>query len=210
MRRAMRRWGILAGLTLLGGPVAAADGDVSLLVGQNALAEDRLDDAGVGSPFEVGVLVNLDFKWPVVLALDLLKSSDDSSETIAAEFPFTLSTDVDTLALHTGVRYFFRKDKPLRPYVGGGLGYTKLDVKQVESGSFGPGTEFDATVVDDGGSEIGWWAGAGILYRWNAFQFGGDVRMSDASAEVTSPGATESLKLDSGGLHTGVFVGWFW
>ena len=122
---------------------------------------------------------------------------------------FSLATDVDTLDVHVGARYFFQKQSSVRPYVGGGLGWTKLDVKQVESGSFGPGNEFETSVVDDGDSDIGLWAGGGILYRLGRWQFGADLRYTDASVEVSTPGG-ESLELDSGGLHTGVFAGWSW
>ena len=65
------------------------------------------------------------------------------------------------------------------------------------------------SVVDDGDSDIGLWAGGGILYRLGRWQFGADLRYTDASVEVSTPGG-ESLELDSGGLHTGVFAGWSW
>src|SRR5262245_34683390 len=91
MARAMR-WGAvlvgMLGVLLLAGPAArAADGDASLLFGRNALAEDRLDDAGVDSLTDLGALVNLDFQWPVVLAVDLIRGSGDATRGVAAEFP---------------------------------------------------------------------------------------------------------------------------
>jgi opacity protein-like surface antigen len=206
----MRTLGIVTVLALVGGPALAASGDGNVLLGRNSLDENRLDDAGVGSATEFGVLFNLDFGWPVVLALDLLRSSGDAARNVPAAFPLSLATDVSTLDLHAGVRRFFRRDRPLRPYVGGGLAYTQLDVKQVESGSFGPGAEFSDVVVDDSDSSFGYWLDVGLLYRFNRFQIGGDVRYADASATLTPSGGSESLKLDSGGLHAGVFFGWSW
>ena len=209
MTRAMRVWAMALGL-LLGGPALAASGDASLLLGQNALSEDRLDDAGVDSLTDLGVLVNLDFQWPVLLAVDLLRGSGDGGRDFSGEFPLALETDVDTLDLHVGARYFFRKTTPWRPYVGAGLAWTKLDVRQVESGSFGPGTEYQTVVVDDSDSGIGFWLGGGVLYRHNNWQVGGDLRYADTSATLQPEGADGGLKLDAGGLHTGVFVGWAW
>jgi hypothetical protein len=206
----MRIWVFLAVVLLAGGRAAAVSGDVSVLLGQNQLSEDLLDEAGVDSPFEMGALVNLDFQWPVMLAVDLLFGSEDTVQTIPAEFQVALATDVDTLDLHLGARYFFRKQTNLRPYVGGGLAWVTLDVKQVETGSFGPGLEYQSLVVDDGDSGLGPWLGGGLVWRKSSFQLGGDLRYADASAEVRPEGATESVKLDAGGLHFGVFAGWAW
>ena len=71
----MRPLALMTVLALAGGPVLAANGDVNLLLGRNSLAEDRLNEAGVKSATAFGVLVDLDFRWPVVLALDLLRWS---------------------------------------------------------------------------------------------------------------------------------------
>lgn len=210
MIKAMRTWGIVTVLALAVSPGLAAKGDISLLLGQSSLAEDRLDDAGVDSATELGVLVNLDFDWPVILAVDLIRSSDDASKGIPAAFPLSLATDVETLDLHVGARRFFRRSEPFRPYVGGGLAWTRLDVKQVQNGSFGPGAEFSDVIVDDSDDAFGYWLGGGVLYRFETFQVGGDVRFTDASADVDPVGEGGRLKLDAGGLHAAVFVGWMW
>ena len=210
MVRAMRWGAVLLVLFLLAGPVGAMDGDASLLVGRNSPAEDRLDDAGVDSLTDLGALVNLDFQWPVLLAVDLLRGSGDATQGVPAEFPLAFQTDVDTLDLHVGARYVFRKTTPWRPYVGGGLAWTTLDVRQVETGSFGPGTEYQTEVVDDSDSGVGFWLGGGLLYRRNSWQVGGDLRYADTSATLQPEFAEEGLKLDSGGFHAGVFVGWAW
>jgi opacity protein-like surface antigen len=202
---------IVAVLALLGSvPSLAADGDVSVLLGQKSASDDRLEVADVDAPLEFGVMLNLDFGWPVSLAFDLLRASDDATLDIPGAFPSTLETDVDTTEFHAGARYFFRKDKPFRMYAGAGAAFSQLDVKQVQNGSFGPGSEFSDTLLDDGGSGVGFWVDAGLLYRLNRFQVGADVRYSDASVEVTAAGGDEPLDLDSGGLHAAVFVGFAW
>jgi outer membrane protein W len=129
---------------------------------------------------------------------------------VAAEFPLAFQTDVDALDLHLGARFIFRKTTPWRPYVGGGLAWTTLDVRQVENGSFGPGTEYQTVVVDDSDSGLGFWLGGGLLWRRNQWQVGGDVRYADTSATLQPQFAEEGLKLDAGGLHAGIFVGWAW
>lgn len=211
MARAMRWGAVLLVLCLLAGPAGAMDGDVSLLLGRSALVEDRLDRAGVDSLTDLGALVNLDFQWPVVLAVDLIRGSGDALRGVPAEFNLAFQTDVDTLDLHVGARYFFPKATHWRPYMGGGLAWTTLDVRQVESGDFGgPDTAYQTVVVDDGDSGLGVWLGTGLLYRGNRWQVGGDVRWVNTSVTLQPELAEEGLKLDAGGLHAGVFVGWAW
>jgi opacity protein-like surface antigen len=183
----------MAGLALLCSPAAVAGGDLSFFLGQNTLKDDPLDVSGVGSPTELGLLLNLDFGWPVVVAVDLLRGSEDTAQDVPAEFPLSLSTEVETLNLDVGARYFFCKDDALRPYVGGGVGWSRMDVKQTESGSFGPGTEYQLQVVGDTGSDVSVWVGAGLLYKLGRMQVGADARYTDASVEVTPTGSPEAL-----------------
>ena len=77
-----------------------------------------------------------DFDWPVVLALDLMSSSDDSRLTDAeGVIQSTLTTDVDILEFDVGVRK--RWGKKARPYIGGGLAIARVEGKIVEQLSFG-------------------------------------------------------------------------
>jgi len=65
-------------------------------------------------------------------------------------------------------------------------------------------------VLDDSDSALGYWLDTGVLYRFDRFHLGADVRYADASAKLEPGGGSGSLKLDSGGLHAGVFLGWSW
>ncbi len=193
-----------------GAPAREVKGNVSLFLGHQSLSDDRLDAAGAGSALELGILANLDFAWPVNLALDLFRSDDDATRTIPTSFPLSVTTEVETLELHVGARGIFRKDKPLRPYVGAGIAWSKLDVKQVERGSLGPGAEFTDTIVDDGDSDVGFWLGGGFLYKFPKVHVGADLRYSDASVAVRPNGGSGAVGLDSGGIHFGAFVGLSW
>jgi len=195
---------------MLSGAALAGGGEASLLLGQKALADDEFEDAGADSAPQFGVAVSLDFDWPVSLALDLLSSSDDNTLDLSSTFPYQIATDVETLELNLGVRKFFLKDTKWRPYVGGGLAWIDLDVDQVESGSFGPGTEYETTVVDDSDSGAGVWLDGGFLYRFGSFHAGVDVRWSDASADLVPNGTTGSVDLDSGGIQYSAAFGYHW
>jgi len=187
-----------------------AGGDANFLFGQKSLSEDLFDSAGVDGQSQFGVAVTLDFDWPVMLAIDLLMSSDDKTRDISTSFPLQVATDVDTTELDVGVRKFWERNQ-LRPYVGGGLAYVQLDAKQVESGSLGPGADFSDTIVDDDDSAVGFWLGGGLLYQATPrFQVGLDLRMSDADADLSGSGASSGIKLDSGGFHYGILLGYHW
>lgn len=208
-----RGWSLavaLAAVTLAVPATAEAASDVSLLLGAESLSEDRFDDAGVSGGFQYGVLSNLDFGWPVTLALDLLVASDDATQNYAGEFPLAIQTDVDNLEFHAGVRRFFRQKQPFRPYLGGGLSFAQLQVKQVESGSFGPGTEYSNVVLDDKDTAFGYWLDGGFGYYFKKVVIGADVRWSDASASLAPTSADGDVDLDSGGIQYGAFVGFTW
>lgn len=191
-------------------PALAGGGDVNIVFGQKSLSESMFDNAGVDGQTEIGISVTLDFQWPVMLAIDLLSSSDDSTLALAAAFPLQLDTDVDTIELDLGVRKFWGQDK-IRPFVGGGLAWVQLDVRQIESGTLGPGAPFSTLLVDDSDSGIGLWINAGFLYRVGArFNIGLDVRYSHAGADLSTPLAGPALSLDSGGIHYGVALGYHW
>jgi outer membrane protein W len=107
-----------------------------------------------------------------------------------------------------GMRKFW--DWKVEPYVGAGIAYIQLDAKQTEFGSF-LGNAFSDVVLDDSDSGLGYWLDAGFIYRLGqSFNLGLDLRYSDSTAELTPVGFTESVKLDSGGTHYGIMVGYHW
>jgi opacity protein-like surface antigen len=190
---------------------AEASGDANLIYGQKSLSGTPLESAGVDGQSEIGIALSLDFEWPVMLAVDLLTSSDDNTITIPVQGSLEYWTDVETTELGVGVRKFWGQ-KRFRPYVGGGLAYVKLDALQIESGDLGfPGTEYRQTIVDDSDSAIGFWLNTGFIYRVGQYlNVGIDIRHSDADADLLPFDTDTTLNLDSGGTHYGVLFGYRW
>ena len=187
---------------------AMAGGDANIIFGQKRLSEGVFDDLGVDGQPELGVTVTLDFQWPVALAIDLLSSQADRTETTAAAFPVTTTTKVDTLELHLGVRKFW--GKKWRPYVGGGLSMIQLDAKQTTSTDI-LGNIVENTLIDDDASGVGFWLAAGTLWTLpKGFNVGAEVRYSDAEGDLTSEGFTSKQGFDAGGFHIGVMLGYHW
>lgn len=211
----MRRIGQAALIALLAAvaaavPAVAEGGEVSLLLGRKSLSDDALDDAGADGQSEIGVLVTLDFDWPVALAIDLLRSSDDARRTFNTPNPLRLDTDVSTLELDVGVRKSWEKSK-LRPYVGGGLAFVRLDAEQIESGTLGGGAPFSTLLVDDSDNGFGFWLGGGVVYlAGERFSVGVDLRYSDAGADLSPPAGGSTVDVDSGGTHLGLIAGYRW
>jgi len=198
---------------------AMAGGDVNVFFGQRSISDDDLEDLEVDEPDQFGVVVSLDFDWPVALAIDLLSSSDDNSETFVYQYPgytYTVKykVDVDILELDVGVRKFW--GEKLRPYVGGGLAYAQLDGQLKADAMFDPGPEFSFTLLDDSDSDIGFWLNGGFVYTLRRFNVGVDIRYSDASADLAlkplTPGdpSPGSVGVDSGGTQYGIVLGYHW
>lgn len=191
-------------------PATLAD-DVNIFFGQKSLGEDEFDVAGVDGQSQFGVVMNFEFDWPVVLAVDILSSSDDNTRNIVTgieDYDLAFTTKVDTMELDVGVRKFW--DWKIEPYIGGGIAYIQLDAKQTEFGSF-LGNPFSDVLLDDNDSTLGFWVDAGFIYRLGGkFNLGLDLRYSDSSADLTPAGFDESVKLDSGGTHYGITLGYHW
>jgi opacity protein-like surface antigen len=211
MTRAVRQVSTFLLFLCLSALPALAAGDANLFLGRLDSSEDLFDAAGVDGQSEWGVTVSLDFDWPVMLAVDLLSSSDDSTRTVVTAYELQYRTDVDRTELDVGVRKLFLAERRLEPYVGGGLAWMRLDVRQVAMGSLGPMTEFTDTILDDDDSSFGFWLNAGLLYRIGShLNIGVDVRYSDAEVELRPVDSTSDLRLDSGGTSYGLLLGYHW
>lgn len=207
----------VAALFLIAAPATAGvvGGDANVFLGQKELADDDLDDLDVASATEYGVGVALDFDWPVMLTFDVLLAEDDTtySYSYARGGSYEYEIEVETQELQLGVRYEFLKDGVVQPYIGGGVSYITLEGEI--TGSFAPARGGSFTILDDDDSDIGFFAGAGLLFRIREhFNLGVDVRWSDASAELDASGFTRGIsseiELDSGGIHYGVVLGYHW
>ena len=196
---------LLAVVAIVAAPALAAS-DVHVFLGQKSYSEDGLDDLDLDKAFEYGVGVNLDFEWPVMLTVDVMRADDDSSYTYVGRgiTGYTYTYDLETTELHVGVRYPFLKDSNIQPYVGGGAAYVMTDLKL--------SSDFDSFSDDD--SDVGYYGNVGVLFNiGETFAIGVDVRYSDADAELSSGsarGGSSTIKADAGGLHYGVTAGWRW
>lgn len=202
-----------AAFALVVGLVAArpaiAAGEASVFFGQRAQSDDIVDAAGIDEVTQLGVMVTLDFEWPVSLALDLLASSDDNAETVSGAFPTVFDSEIETLELDVGVRKFW--GQKARPYVGGGLAWVDLDGKQTESGTLGGSVTFTDLIVDDSDSGVGYWIDGGFVYAVRrSLIVGVDVRLTDSKVKLTPEGDVGKLELDSGGTQYGFTIGYHW
>lgn len=201
----------LAGFLSVGYAMAETGGDANFFIGQRSGSDDTLELADVDSPLQYGAQVSLDFQWPVMLAMDLFVSSDDSIVSIPSTFTLRFDTDVDTLELDLGVRKFWGEGV-VHPYIGGGLAWVQLEALQIQSGDFGvPGSEYRDVVVDDQDSGVGFWACGGVLFRpRDGLNLGLDIRYTDSDVSLATVGVVPDLDLDTGGFHYGAFIGYHW
>jgi len=199
---------ILAASSLVA-PALAGDSEVSVLLGGKSFSDTRLDVAGLDETSQLGVKTTLDFDWPVAIAIDVLWASADETVDESGAFPLSVKTEMENLELDFGVRKYFVDTNPVRPYLGVGVAFAKFDVKQVESGSFGPGTSFSDVVVDDSNTTVGAWVDGGFGYFVKKVVLGLDLRYTYATTSVT-PTAGSDLDLDISGLQYAFFVGFKW
>jgi opacity protein-like surface antigen len=205
---------VLAAMMLVT-PAWAGGGDADLFLGQRRVSDDTLEDLNTDEPSQIGVLVSLDFDWPVVLALDLMSSSDDSTLTdTEGQISSKLMTDLDILEFNVGVRKLW--GKKARPYVGGGLAVARVEGQIVEQFSFGGDPADPFTILDDSDTGFGYFLDAGFKYTFfRHFNLGIDLRYSDASVTLQGtplgPGE-EGPKVDveGGGTQVGVLLGFRW
>lgn len=204
------RWvpilGLALGLLAVG---EASGGDLNLLYGRKSLAENQISDLQVDDQTEVGLALSLDFDWPVLLALDILRSSETSEIGVEAVNPTVLLTEVNTLELNVGVRRTF--GKRAQPFVGAGLAWIELGARQIAWEEAVPGNPQPTTIIDDENGSLGFWVEFGFVYRvGRGFNLGVDLRMSQASVSVSPEDFPGSVTLNAGGLHGLLFVGYHW
>jgi hypothetical protein len=198
-------------------PTSAGDSSVFVFLGQKSI------DLDVGTGLEdveeqpaLGVGLSLGGKtWPVALAVDLLFSSGQDAVGYTYDFPApygtlagTLDFEVDTREINLGARKFWREGKGASPYVGGGAALVDLDGRRVARAVVGS-SSVSATLLDDEDSDVGYWVDAGVLWRRGHFDFGVDLRYSEASAALRDELGFETTR-DSGGFLAGAVLGYRW
>jgi opacity protein-like surface antigen len=211
MMRLVKRYLVWTMVLFFGFLSAQAAGDVNLLFGTRDSSEAILEEAGVDDLSQFGVAFSYDYGGPVMFAVDLLVASRDSRQSVDAVYPTVYWTDLKSTELDVGVRKLFGKENKLKPYIGGGLAWMRLDVFQVLNGSLGEGGEFTDTIVDDAESVFGFWVNAGLFYTLGEhFNIGLDIRYSDAQVNVSPIDGGRGLDFETGGTQYNVLVGYHW
>lgn len=183
---------------LFAGSVHAADdwrGNVNLLLGSKGL-DDR--DWFAYQQGEVGIL--FDFgrsNWPVNIAIDMLHSRGDFDGLAYSPSVgiYHVEEEVSTRELNIGVRHYFEASSIMRPYFGGGLALVHLDTDwRIDSGAW----------QHDEGKGGGIWLDGGILWGFDHFNLGFDIRVSVAEVEM------DLGNYEGGGGHAGLSLGYNW
>lgn len=169
-------------------------GNVNLLLGSKALDSD---DWVADAHGEVGILIDIGHSsWPVNIAIDMLRSRGDFDGFVY--YPSTLyyvEEEVTTRELNLGVRHYFEAAPGMRPYIGGGLALISLETDwRIDSGP----------LLHDEGHGSGIWLNGGIVWGFNEFNLGFDVRVSAAEVEM------DVGDFQGGGGHAGLILGYHW
>jgi hypothetical protein len=105
-------------------------GNVNIFLGAKILDKDDWDP--VDEHFEAGVLIDFKQKsWPISIAIDFLRSSDEEDVSVAVLNFGTFSFDLEgnTTEFNLGVRKIWDNPTVVHPFVGGGLAVISAEVK---------------------------------------------------------------------------------
>lgn len=194
---------LIAALAGTATPALAGGGQVNFTLGQKIF-----NDTDTWNPIDKQTAfgAECDFapaKWPVEIALYLMRSSDFESRDLGYnETPVTI--DASTWEFGAGLNKTFVL-KRWRPYVGAGAVYARTDLTANQGGTMGT----------DEASGWGYWAGAGVFYRIGpGFNLGGGARYSNATVTFDQfNGQNISYRatdVDAGGVALNVLIGWSW
>jgi opacity protein-like surface antigen len=194
--------------------IAEMKGDVHLLLGKKWMDNDW---EPVDNPQEYGFGANFGgVDWPVMIAVDLLFSSDDSSASYDYYgYEYGYRFDVDGTEIDVGARKIWDDKGRFHPYLGGGLAYIKQEAtitvtfpeilfRQIDQFSFS---------LDDSGT--GFWVNGGVNWAITPKVYLGlDLRYSDADVEYSTEEIQMrqvepvSMKLNGGGTHAALLFGY--
>ncbi len=131
--------------------------------------------------------------WPVNIAIDILRSSDESSGSV---FGMPYDLEVTTTEFNFGVRKIWDFDREIHPFIGGGLSFIHLEA-DIDY-KFG-GSRSDSELG------VGAWVGGGAYVRlMENFNLGFETKFSDAKVDFFGH------DVNAGGLHFGVIAGYHW
>lgn len=191
--------------------------------------------SGVDSHGEIGVEMSFGrIDWPVQIAVDVMMSGnthnliDDYTYVYSYYDPYTytyytyiyeytgLDIGTSTFELDLGVRKTWDFDKSrIHPYIGGGPAFISASACLADAGDH---CYWDDDIDSD--MAVGWWVGGGLFWRLGErFNLGLNLRYSSAEIEFDRTGdplvddalfEDDDNKLDVGGVHAGLILGWGW
>lgn len=170
---------VATALVITSTPCFAMEYQVNFFLGQKMLDED--DWAPTEDQTEFGVVTTFGGEnWPVHIAVDVLGSSEETTE-------MSIDLTGSTSEFDFGVRKIWGRKK-IRPFLGGGIALINGEFEVL-------GASFD----DDG---TGYWANGGVFWRLGRrFNIGVEARIS--RAEITLFG----IDVQAGGEHIGLILG---
>jgi len=171
-------------------------GNVNVFLGAKMLDKD--DWEPVDEQFEAGVLIDFKQKsWPVSIAIDFLRSSDEEDVSFAVlNFgTFSFNLEGNTTEFNLGVRKIWDNLTMVHPFVGGGLAVINAEVK---------GTALGVSVSEDDTGVGVWLEGGAYVTLSEHFNIGAEARWS--KAEVT----LFNVDGEAGGFHIGALLGFRW
>ena len=160
------------------------DGNVRLAFGQKRLDSD--DWNTLDRQNEIGVIFDIKkSSWPVSIAFDLIFSGEDKNVPGAERG--------STFEQHLGARKIWTiNESKFHPYLGAGVAFIQADYELIDS-------------VKDHDNGVGYWIGAGVDWHLSPkMSLGVDIRYSQANVTVLDN------KIDAGGLHTMMTLGYRW
>jgi len=203
LSRGFRILMLAVGLCVLSSSAMAAV-EIHISAGQKGMDSD-LKPADDQTAFGIGASFG-GVNWPVMIAVDLISSSDDATESedvFGYEYRYTV--DIETTEFNVGVRKFW--GQKLRGYVGGGFSFIQLDADvglECIGGSpvrGGFGCNFEETLINDDDSGTGWWLQAGVGYKFGKrISLNLEATHSDAQVDIEPEGSplTRGVSLESG------------
>ena len=163
-------------------------GNVNFFLGQKSLKSEDWSPMEDQDAFAVLV----DFKqssWPVSIAIDLLGSSQESTD-------YGFNFEGTTSEFDIGVRKIWETSgTSIRPYIGGGLAFINAEAK----------VSYLYASVSDDDTGLGLWLNGGVYWTLGQhFNLGLDLRYS--KAEVT----VYDVNVEAGGTSAGLILGYHW
>jgi hypothetical protein len=132
--------------------------------------------------------------WPFNFVLQSRSTGDEDMEGL-------VEVEAGTWELNLGVRWYLGLDPQgaFQVFIGGGFTYGFAVMERFRH-------DEDESDSDYG---TGYWADVGAIYIWpGGFSLGVNVAFSDWDAEGVLGG--EDVKVEAGGWHAGVIIGFHW